>query len=74
LSNHFGSRGADWGQGNFNLDDITNFADFVFLANNYGTDLSSGESIQMPAPEPASLVLWSLEIGFVSRRRGGDEQ
>ena len=64
-----GSSGTGWGQGNFNLDDITNFADFVALANNYGTDLSSGVSVQETVPEPASLVLLSLAVGFVVMRR-----
>ena len=66
----FGSTGAGWAQGNFNLDDTTNFADFVALANNYGTDLSSGVSAQETVPEPASLVLLSLAVGFASQRRG----
>ena len=39
-----------------------------------GTDLSSGASAQETVPEPASLVLLSLAVGFVVRRRGGDER
>ena len=71
LSTNFGSSETGWGQGNFNLDDITNFADFVALANNYGADLSSGVSAQENVPEPGSLVLLSLAVGFVVRRRRG---
>ena len=69
LTNNFGSSGTGWEQGNFNLDDITNFADFVILANNYGTDLNSEVSTETLVPEPASLVLLSLAISFVARRR-----
>ena len=69
LSTNFGSSATGWGQGNFNLDNNTNFADFVALANNYGTDLSSGVSAQETVPEPASLVLLSLAVGFVAKRR-----
>ena len=45
LSTNFGSSGTGWAQGNFNLDDITNFEDFVLLTNNYAADLSSGVSV-----------------------------
>ena len=72
LTNNFGFTGTGWSQGNFNLDDITNFEDFVLLANNYGTDLSSGASVQETVPEPASLVLLSLAISCVAKRRGGN--
>ena len=68
----FGSSDTGWAQGNFNLNDITNFADFVALANNYGTDLSSGVAVQETVPEPASLLLLSLAISFVAKRRRGD--
>ena len=71
MSTNFGSTGTGWGQGNFNLDDITNFADFVALTNNYGADLSSGVSAQENVPEPGSLVLLSLAVGFVVGRRRG---
>ena len=73
LSTNFGSSDTGWGQGNFNLDNNTNFADFVALANNFGADLSSGVSAGTTVPEPASLVLLSLAVGFVVRRRGVDE-
>ena len=72
MSNNFGSTATGWAQGNFNLDDITNFEDFVLLANNYGADLSSGVSAQETVPEPASLLLLSLAVGFVAKRRGGN--
>ena len=72
LSTNFGSSGTGWGQGNFNLDDITNLADFVALANNYGADLSSRVSAQTTVSEPASLVLLSLAVGLVVRQRGGN--
>ena len=68
MSNNFGSSGTGWAQGNFNLDNITNFADFVLLANNYGTDLSSGVLVQETVPEPTSVVLLSLAVGFVAKR------
>ena len=38
-----------------------------------GTDLSSGVSVQPNVPEPASLLLLSLAIGLVAKRRSGDE-
>ena len=38
----------------FDLNDITNFADFAILSNNFGTDLNSpGSSV----PEPVSVLL-----------------
>ena len=36
-----------------------------------GTDLSSGVSAQETVPEPASLVLLFLAVGFVAKRRRG---
>ena len=74
MSTNFGSSDTGWAQGNFNLDDITNFEDFVLLTNNYGTDLSSGVSVQENVPEPASLVLLSLAVGFVAKRRRGNRR
>ena len=64
MSNNFSSSGTGWGQGNFNLDEITNFEDFVLLANNYGINLSSGVPAQISAPEPTSLIMLFLAIGF----------
>lgn len=64
VSNNFSSSGTGWGQGNFNLDEITNFEDFVLLANNYGINLSSGIPAPISTPEPASLIMLFLAIGF----------
>ena len=72
LSTNFSAIESGWAQGNFNLDSRTDFMDFVLLTNNYGTDLSSRVSAQAPAPEPTSLVLLSLAISFVAKRRGGN--
>ena len=72
LSTNFSAIESGWAQGNFNLDSRTDFMDFVILANNYGTDLSSGVSVQETVPEPASLVLLSLAVGFVAKRRRGN--
>ena len=58
--------------GDADLNRTINFQDFVALANNYGTDLSSEVSVQETVPEPASLVLLSLAVGFVAKRRGVD--
>ena len=69
LSNNFNDETASWAQGNFNLDFRTDFIDFVILSNNYGANLSSGVSEGPTVPEPASLVLLSLAVGFVAPRR-----
>lgn len=69
LSTNFGSSGTGWGQGNFNLDDITNFADFVAIANNWGIDLSSGVLTETPAPEPASSTLVFAGLALFGWRR-----
>ena len=55
LANNFGGGDAKWDQGNFDLNDITNFADFVILANNFGMMVPA--SADNAVPEPATLML-----------------
>ena len=53
LSQNYQKAEARWSQGNFNVDDVTNFDDFVDLSNRYGASYMTSQ----PIPEATSLML-----------------
>ena len=57
--------GTGWATGNFNTDDITNFADFVALSNNFGMNFASGSDV----PEPAAIGLLGVLATALLRKR-----
>ena len=48
LSNSYNLAGTHWGQGNFDLNGITNFSDFVILSNFLGTTTLSAVAVSKP--------------------------
>lgn len=49
-----------WLQGNFNIDTLTNFADFVVLANNFGSMVPAPASATIPEPAVLSLLVGAV--------------
>lgn len=79
LAGNFGQNVTRWSQGDFNFDRIVDSNDFNIMAGNFGLSATGGggsyvteadwAALAAVVPEPSSLTLLGIAMGFLIRRR-----
>jgi hypothetical protein len=66
---NFGSAAGKWSLGDFNLDGVVNALDLNAIATNFGVTAPAAVPLGALVPEPASIAMVMIGMGFMRRRR-----